>query len=176
MAKDSPVAKGTGELTSEVLTLDELNSLFGIDTDAQWEINSVEDLDQYFADQGGILEFKGSPFTLLRKEEKSQLEDRPFTVVDTRWYDSKQFGNLVCAVMLITDEPINGENKFLINDGSTGVRQQMEAMVTHSKRRGGFRCPRGLKASHYEVWDKVDLDGEPMDGAKKIQATTYYVQ
>jgi hypothetical protein len=173
----SPAVPETGELTEVVLTEKELNSLFGINDDnVMWDLNSVEDLDEYFADQGGIIEFKGSPFTLIRKDEKGMLENQPFTVVDTRWYESKQFGNMVVAVMLITDDPIKGENKFLFNDGSTGVRQQMEAMVTHTKRRGGFRCPRGLRASHYTVWDKVDLDGAPMKDAKEIEATTYYIQ
>lgn len=176
MAKNTPAVPTTGELTEEVLTLKELNDLFGIEQEQTWDINSVDDLDAYFADQGGIIEFKGSPFTLIRKEDKGMLEDRPFTVVDTRWYESKQYGNLVVAVMILTDEAINGENKFLFNDGSTGVRQQMEAMVTHTKRRGGFRCPRGLKPSNYKVWDKTDLDGNPMEGAKEIEATTYYIQ
>lgn len=165
-------SKDVEAVTDVTDTLDALNSAFGVEQG--YVPDSVEDLDAYFAQQGGIIEIAGSPYTLLSKSDKAKLEGRRFMIVDTRWYASKQYGNDVVAVAVMTAEPIDGETKFLFNDGSTGVCQQLKGIVASTGRRGGFLVPRGLRASNYTYVER-DFDGVPIPGKPEIEATTYYI-
>lgn len=156
---------------TDILSLDDLNKLFGADDSFVPE--SFSDLDEYFASQGGLVTFKGSDYDLVKKD---QLEDVPFAIVNIRFYKGT-FGE-ACAVMAITED----NRKVVFNDGSSGVFAQCEAMVKRTRRRGGFMCPNGLRASHYTYVPK-DLDGNSMVGQtgpdgkvyEETPATTYYV-
>jgi hypothetical protein len=157
---------------SDIMSLEELNSLFG--SDDNYVPDSYEDLDAYFEAQGGLIEFKGSPYDLVK--DKSTLVDRPFAIVNIRFYKGT-FGE-ACAVMAITQEG----DKIVFNDGSSGIFSQCESMVKRVKRRGGFTCPNGLRASSYTYVPK-DLDGNSLVGTKapdgtiyeETPATTYYI-
>ena len=96
----------------------------------------------------------------------------PFMIADVKEYISAQYGEPFCAIMLVTRDEIDGRNQFVINDGSTGIYEQVKGMVERSKRKSGIICPNGLRASKYE---KVISDAFGNAPDKTIQATTYYV-
>lgn len=126
---------------------------------------TFEQMYQYALDHDGeIIEFEGSAWELLK--DKSKLVDVPFMIADVRHYDG-QFGGAV-AVMLITQQPLPGFDScnYVINDGSTGLYQQVVNMIYNAKQKTGILCKRGLRASSY--------DYEAPDG-NIIPATTYYV-
>lgn len=120
-------------------------------------------------ESGQLIEFVGSIWEVC---DKSLLIDEPFLIFDVRYYEGK-FGDAV-AVMLVTKNKLKGANgeqdHFVINDGSTGLYQQVVDMVKRAKTKSGILCPRGLRASTYD-YDIVDGFGEHVTG----EATTYYV-
>jgi hypothetical protein len=74
--------------------------------------------------------------------------------------------------MVITKDTIDGKDHFVINDGSTGIFQQVTGMISRSGRKSGILCPNGLRGSTYdkEIYDPFE------ETTKTIEATTYYVQ
>jgi hypothetical protein len=169
VAKSTEVANVANDA---ILSLEELNSLLGAED--SFVPDTYEDLDSYFEDQGGLITFKGSDYDLVK--DKSVLVDQPFAIVNIRFYNGT-FGE-ACAVMAITP----GGDKIVFNDGSSGIFAQCENMVKRTRRRGGFSCPNGLRASKYTYVPK-DLDGVSLVGTKapdgsvyeETPATTYYI-
>jgi hypothetical protein len=143
---------------------------------------SWEEIEEAFADVGGLITFEGSAYAVI---DKDRLLDVPFAIVDTRIWRSDQFGRDAISVMLMTKEPLEtgrvdpqtGEKEertlFVINDGSTGIFEQVTGTVGRTGRRGGFVCPNGLRKSEY-IKHVTDPFGNEPD--KDIQATTYYIQ
>lgn len=59
-----------------------------------------------------------------------------------------------------------GIRKLIINDGSTGIHDQLRELTQRTNRQGGLVAKHGLRASDY---DYVDEKGN------KSEATTYYI-
>jgi hypothetical protein len=133
---------------------------------------SWDELEAAFADTGGILTFEGSPWKVI---DKDTLLGVPFMIADVRLWHSSKFDNDAVSVQLLTKEPLPGDDRpmYVINDGSTGLMQQVLGMIQRSGRKSGISCPNGLRKSEYEV--EVSDPFEPDKAPKKIAATTYYV-
>lgn len=183
MAKAASTAVSSTEdsnmLPFETRTMKELNSLFAA-PERDYVPESVEDLEAAWEQAGGVIMFQGSPWDVVTKDV---LEGVPFTIHEIRFYDGT-YGS-ACAVTAITDKPVvdesPGDGKHVVfNDGSSGVFAQCLAAVKRANRRGGFRCPKGLRASHYEYVEK-DFDGNPVitektgEPKKPTPATTWYI-
>ncbi len=126
---------------------------------------SWDDLVAYAEEHGGeIIEFEGSAWEILK--DKRELVGVEFMIADVRTYSGK-FGEAV-AVMLVTRSPLPNHKdcRYVINDGSTGLQQQVTDMVLRTGRKAGILCPNGLRASDYMYEDET---------GKQIPATTFYV-
>lgn len=107
----------------------------------------------------------GSGYNVIDKKE---LINRGFLLVNWRFTQSAT-GVYVVATGLTTDNPAV---RFIITDGSTGLREQLmnetrrriNARITHIN--AGLLVPRGLVVSEY---DTENEQGEP------IKARTYYL-
>lgn len=132
-----------------------------------------EELEAAFEDEGGLIEFEGSPWAVI---DKAKLVDVPFIIADVREYTSGKFGNDVMAVMVVTKDAITIDGKprtqFVFNDGSTGVMEQIKGVVATTGRKAGFKCPNGLRRSDYKVMQHDPFGNEP---DKEIESTTYYI-
>lgn len=169
------MASKTTEKSTEVTTIVEPEDFQAyINKEVQGIGNFVptswEDLVSH--NDGEIIEFEGSPWILLK--DKSKLVDVPFMIADVRHYEGN-YGSAV-AIMLLTENPLPGFEgdapRYVINDGSTGLYDQVTQMVARSHKKSGILCPRGLRASNY-TYQQKDFDGNPM--GPEIPATTYYV-
>ena len=152
--------------TTEVVVPDEVDYVNKmLDGIGNYVPDSWDDLTAWVEEHGeGIIEFKGSAWEVL--SDKSLLVGVPFLIADVRAYKGK-FGPAV-AICLLTQQPLPGhdDNKYVINDGSTGIHEQVMSMIMTAKRKTGISCPRGLRASDYIYVD---------DKGNEIPATTYYV-
>jgi hypothetical protein len=121
-----------------------------------------EDIAEAF--DGEILDFQGSPWKVVDKET---LIGVPFMIADTRFYWSEKYDNPVVSLMVLTKD----NEKLVINDGSTGIMEQVRVMLQASGRKSGILCSNGLRKSEYtvEVHDPFE------DETKTIQAATYYI-
>lgn len=138
---------------------------------------SWEEIEAAFSDVGGLITFEGSAYQVIEKE---QLLDIPFAIVDVRIWSSDKFGRDAMSVMIMTKDPlltgrtdpVTGEREerqlFVINDGSTGIFEQVKGTISRTGRKGGFICPGGLRKSEYVYHDPFGNDPDK-------QATTYYI-
>ena len=118
------------------------------------------------------LDWNESQWKLL--EDKSKLIGKKFLAVQWRFQQSKEYlGSEFVSVYLITADTIDGENTFVINDGSTGICQQLRTL-TDTRLEAGHKTPQsgalvkgGLKLSEY---DRTDEKGTVIGKGK-----TYYL-
>jgi hypothetical protein len=108
--------------------------------------------------EGAVIEYEGSPYTVVDKET---LVDKPFVITDVRHYDG-EYGPTI-AIMAITED----NDLVVINDGSTGIYQQVVGLVAEHGRKAGIKVKGGLRVSKYEYED-------PKTG-KATPAKTYYL-
>lgn len=145
-----------------VLTDEELN-----------QVTSIEDAIRALGvtDPSG-LSWDASPWTLLT--DKDKLVGRAFLAVQWKFHQSKEYlGSEYVSVYVITQDSLNGETHFVINDGSTGICRQLREL-TNAREDNGHKSPYsgalvkgGLKLSEY---DRTDEKGTVIGKGK-----TYYL-
>lgn len=113
---------------------------------------------------GEVIEFEGSPYKVV---DKRTLVGVPFMIVDVRFSWSSKFDGPFVNVLALTKD----NEKVVINDGSTGIMEQVKYMLQKNKRKAGILCPNGLRASDYKVTVEDAFEGT----SKEIEATTYYI-
>lgn len=128
-----------------------------------------------------ISEELGSGFALLN--DKDKLMKTPFVVIQWR-FTAGDFGGFVSAAVVT-----KGGDKFIINDGSSGIMSQLMELSQKHKRFGGLNVPMGLRKSQYATCPDFDGGcGRPMsrdevacsnekcgyEGDKRGQSETFY--
>lgn len=100
----------------------------------------------------------GDGFKLL--ENKDQLCGVPMLIM--AWdFHMGDHGEFVSAKVVTKDN-----NKFIVNDGSSGLRDQLMAYSAKTGSQTNLFCDKGLRRSDYKYTDE--------DGTEK-PATTYYL-
>jgi hypothetical protein len=124
------------------------------------QITSIEDAIQALGvtDPSG-LSWDASPWTLLT--DKDKLVGRAFLAVQWKFHQSKEYlGSEYVSVYVITQDSLNGETHFVINDGSTGIARQLRELTDnrvdaeHKTPYGGALVKGGLKLSEYDRTDE----------------------
>jgi len=112
----------------------------------------------------------GTGFEVLDKSDKARLVGEPFAILDWR-FNAGDFGDEFVSMLVLT----GAGRKYVVNDGGTGIRQQMQAItgglakkmsVEPEKARAVIKCPKGLTRSDYTYVDEA---------GKKTPATTFYL-
>lgn len=122
-----------------------------------------------------ISEELGSGFALL--EDKDKLIKTPFVVIQWR-FSAGDFGGFVSAAVVT-----KGGDKFIINDGSAGIMDQLMKLSQKHKRFGGLNVPQGLRKSTYATCpdcgkpmsrDEVECGTCNFSGEKRGVGQTFY--
>lgn len=100
----------------------------------------------------------GDGFKLL--DNKDQLVGVGIFLVTWDFHQGEH-GEFV-SVKLITKD----NQKFILNDGSTGIRDQLMSYSAKKNKMGGLVCDKGLRRSDYKYTD---------DEGKEKNANTYYL-
>lgn len=138
------------------------------DDDALAAITSFDDALRAL-DTGGIVAESitnyGNGFSVV--ENKDTLIGVPFVILDWRFNESGMSDEPFVSLTIVTK---NGD-KLIVNDGSTGIRAQMQAITRRRAENGnlsqsGLVVPNGLTVSRYMY---ADADG------KERPAVTYYL-
>lgn len=105
-------------------------------------------------------------------DNKDTLIGQTFAIIDARLNPNGNFGEFV-SMLVVTED----NRKMVVNDGSTGIREQLIGIMAKTNRDSGTqRRPivvrKGLRRSDYEV----ELP-DPRDPAKTVltKASTYYL-
>jgi len=111
----------------------------------------------------------GEGFVVVPKAFKKYLVGVPLVIVDVDTNESKDRpGTYFTSVKLVTESPIHqirpGCRTFILNDGSTGIHQQLRRMRLDGMATLPILCRRGLRVSEYTVTeDQTDpTTGEPV--------------
>lgn len=100
----------------------------------------------------------GDGFKLL--DNKDQLCGVAFIAVTWDFHNGDH-GEFVSVKLMTRDG-----TKYIVNDGSTGIRDQLTAYTNKKGTQGGLFCEKGLRRSDYKY---TDPEG------KESNATTYYL-
>ena len=103
------------------------------------EIQSFNDLSALFDAEGvtvDSLEDYGTGFEVV--ESKDQLIGKPFIILEWRFNDG-DYGVFVSALLVTEDN-----RKMILNDGSSGIRAQLESVTKRREARGQDQPQRGL--------------------------------
>lgn len=152
----------TDLVNTKKLSDEQLNGLTDINSAlAALNVSSVDDL-----------VWDSSAYILL--DDKSKLVGKKFLAVQWRFHESKEYaGNKFVSVYIITADTIDGENRFIFNDGSTGVCSQLAGLTAkreaenHPNPVSGALIKGGLHVSEYERFDEK--------GTLLGKAKTYYL-
>lgn len=92
-----------------------------------------------------VTEEIGNGFAVLSKDDKAKLVGKPFFAL--YWtFNAGDFGDYFVSAACITPEGM----KFILNDGSSGIYQQLaDYSTTHDGKQGALMCPGGLRSSTY---------------------------
>lgn len=134
-----------------------------VDEDA---LRQVESFDQAFALAadvwGGVVdasELLGTGFDVLNSEEKTQLLNVPFVILDTAVHDGEQ--GEFCSIVAVTEKGA----RYIINDGSTGIYQQILKLREKTEKNGGWLVRHGLRKSEYATCKEC---GKPHQTKEKV--------
>lgn len=103
----------------------------------------------------------GDGFAVLATEDKARLVKVPLIFIDWRFTLGDQ-GEFVSAHVIT-----KSGDKYIVNDGSTGIYQQLQEYTERTGKEGGLFASHGLRRSDYTYQDKNDGKMKP--------ATTYYI-
>lgn len=133
---------------------------------------------EVYGDVTDVTQELGNGFTLIT--DKAPLINNPFIIISTN-FNEGDFGEFVSIAAVTKDH-----KKYIFNDGSTGVRNQLFELARTLKRTGGFYAPTGLSASEYDTCANKDcLRARPNavktcmhcgdTSEKRGTATTYFL-
>lgn len=125
------------------------------------DITSWEDAAKVWGDRVFDVRELGDGFKLLRKGDKGKLVGVPFVVAAFKFNDG-DYGTFATIHVVTKDN-----QRYIINDGSTGIKDQLTEFFNKTHQLGGLVCPGGLRVSEY---DYEDEEGELKP------AKTYYLE
>lgn len=148
------MANRKNDAVEEIATQKELGLLPPrIDDDTLAAIGSIEDgmiatMDVFGEPSTSIDEVLGTGFEILNKEDKDRLLGVHFFVMTFNTDIDGDTGKYA-SMSVVT----NGGEKFVVNDGSTGIREQLIKYRDKTGRSGNFHVRHGLRVSRYRWCD-----------------------
>lgn len=159
--------KAMTEIATRNITDDELS-----------EIKSFEDAANLLKDVGAVIVDVTEYGTGFKVVEKDSLVGVPFVILSATFREGDYGDDGYVSIEAVT----KNNDKVVINDGSSGIRDQMRRIVAQRHKAGvnmpdaGIVCPDGLTRSDY--WRNAET-GETStkrpDGKGWEPATTFYI-
>jgi|SRR4051812_22485279 hypothetical protein len=91
----------------------------------------------------------GDGFTLLDKNGKSLLEGIPLVVMEWQFRQG-DFGSPFVSVRIAARHRDGSMGKYIINDGGTGIAEQLAKYTKETGKQGGLIVGKGLQKSEYD--------------------------
>lgn len=134
--------------------------------DAIRDLSTFADIAALFPD--GIIDGAqelGNGFSILDSDDKGQLCNVPLVLIEWRFSDGNmgEFVSILTAQLSETGDIVR---RVIVNDGGTGIYQQLKEFTSRTGRSAGMVLRKGLRESKYEYEDS--------DGVKR-PAVTYYL-
>lgn len=184
---EEPVAAEVLDFPGQVLSpeMTDAKALSRAQQFSDEELRNVDSFESAFAlaesmfgEVTDVTQELGNGFTLIT--DKAPLVNTAFVILSCAFNegDFGTFASIACVTKA-------GE-KYIFNDGSTGVHNQLFELILTKKRTGGFLAPTGLNASEYDTCANKDcLRARPNamktcvhcgdTSEKRGTATTYFL-
>lgn len=107
----------------------------------------------------------GDGFAVLPTDKKDRLIGVPLFLMEWRFADGDN-GRFVSIRAVAQNEDAPGVRKYIINDGSTGICQQLAEYQEQTGRTGGLMVRNGLRRSDYTYTN---------DNGEDKAASTFYL-
>jgi len=155
----------------------------GYDNDTLRELSSWDEMLALVNEvEGGIDDVAhvlGDGFALLRN--KNLLIGAPFVAMEWHFYPG-DFGSNFVAMRVAVRNTDGGLSKYIVNDGSTGLGEQLAEYTSRTGKQGGLFVRNGLRASEYDFCEACrTAERDCADPAKHKatgefkKATTFYL-
>jgi hypothetical protein len=125
----------------------------------------------------------GDGFALLDKDSKGRLEGVPLLLMEWSFYPG-DYGDEFAAIRVISRNQDGSVGKFILNDGSKGIRDSLRRYTERTGRVGGLLVKNGLRKSDYLYCDMCRMAADNCqapdvhkDSKEKLwrPATTFYL-
>lgn len=160
---EKQIAESLGATTVAIVTPD-------YDSADLVAIESWDDVASLMERHGVEVEFAdkvlGDGFSVLSTEDKAQLVGKPMMLLEWRFNDGAQ-GEFVSARAIVkTGDLPTDIRKIIVNDGSTGIKEQLKKFTAQTGKQAGLLIRRGFRVSEYMYED---------DNGVQRPAKTYYI-
>ena len=133
------------------------------------QLRAIDSFDAALALAGpleSVGDYLGTGFKVLPTDEKNKLVGQPFVILGWDFHESDKSSDPFVSILVVTK---TGE-KFVLNDGGTGIRRQMQSLGESRP----FAVPAGLTRSDFYYNETTgEVSNKPKDGYST--ATTYYL-
>lgn len=136
---------------------------------------------EMFGDVEDASDVLGDGFRLLKeKDGKTQLCGKPLMLLEWSFYPSAEFGGEFAAIRLVSQESNGSVGKYVVNDGSTGIKKTLKDYTERTGRRGGLMVRNGFRESTYPFCSDcrmaVNDDHEEIEPTHGVgRGRTYYI-
>lgn len=150
VAKNGNTENQTPETAVDASTSTTVEPIDGFDESTLRDLTSMSDVLALTKDRiPNIAEVLGNGFEIL--DNKMRLVDVEFVIVRYGEHKSdKGSKGTFATIHVITS---NG-NKYVVNDGSTGIQEQLKEIKEEHGRVAPLYVPRGLRVSEYDYTDE----------------------
>ncbi len=90
----------------------------------------------------------GDGFRVATEDDKRRLVGVPLVLLEWKWRDG-DFGKDYCSILAVALNANGTSTKWVINDGGTGIAEDLKAYEGRTGRTGGLSVPKGLRVSDY---------------------------
>lgn len=109
---------------------------------------------EVYGDVLNVGDHLGTGFSVLDREEKMKLVDVPFFILHMSFNEGDHGEEGFVSLTIMTGD----DKRFVINDGSSGIRSQCEELVTENQGRfGGYMVHGGLRMSEYTTCTSCEM-------------------
>jgi len=117
-------------------------------------------------------------FRVASNADKDRMVGEPLFLLEWSIREG-EFGDYYVSIKALTQNPLQ---KWILNDGGTGIAADLHEFTRKTGRTGGLHVPQGLRASryHYDETDHCVVNRKRHSeavaaGHKVIPAATYYL-
>lgn len=147
---------------------------------------SIESFDQAFAMTTAavgvvnVADELGNGFRIATEDDKMRMQGEPLIFME--WFTNDgDFGDFVSA-NVVQRAKDGAAIKWVINDGSTGIKTQLLDYEKRTGKNGGLFAPKGLRVSTYNIdaetgqpLSKTEVREYITSGRKTAPAHTFYI-
>jgi hypothetical protein len=121
----------------------------------------------------------GDGFAILGDKSKGRLVNVPLLFMEWSFYPG-DFGTQFVAARVVARNPDGGVSRYIVNDGSTGIADQLAAYSKRTGKYGALMVKKGLRVSEYTYCELCRVVNCELPDAHKSmgqhkKAETYYL-